>query len=421
MKLNFIPLPAHGGENNSAFSNHIMKKLRKPELVRSLLLLFACSLILLPRETPAGTVLYKGNGYAVCWMKKLLKNQARSLLNPLEHAAFIFHEGVLYGGTSEGKFYALSADSGQVIWEFQSDGSIESEPTWDEETIFFGNSEGTFYALKADTGEVLWFFPTGGIIFSRPVIDGNHVIVFSNDNRLFSLDKFRGDVIWIKTIETESSFNQNIFYGSSSPVIYADKIYVGLSDGFLACLSLQGELVWKKDLAEGVDYRDLDAVPVISGNILVIPNFGGLTTFGVNPDNGDILWKIAEGGNTGGVISKNESVCLPLVSKNPERGDLLKLSCLNPAHGEKNWESVNIKSIDPDQDYGWNPTTPLFLGNKSVLGLSGNGLAVINNEDGKIAGFLPLSSGVSSKPILGEGRDIFMISNDGYLYKVYIM
>ncbi|MDD5224060.1 MAG: PQQ-binding-like beta-propeller repeat protein [bacterium] len=398
-----------------------MKDLKKLAFIGGLALLCFCLSMFLPRETPAGIVLFKGNGYAVYWMKKLLVTQARSLLNPLEHASLIYHEGVLYGGTSEGKFYAISADSGQVLWEFQSDGSIESEPLWDEETVFFGNSEGTFYALKADTGEVLWFFPTGKIVFSRPVIDGNNIIILNNDNRLFSLDKFRGDVIWIKTIETESNFNQNIFYGSSSPVIYGGKIYVGLSDGFLACLSLQGELIWKKDLAEGIDYRDLDATPVISGNVLVIPNLGAVSTFGINPDTGDILWKIPEGGNTGGVVSKNDSVCLPLVSKNPERGDLLKLSCLNPANGIKTWESDNIKSIEPEQDYGWNPTLPLFLGNKSVFGLSGNGLAIIDNENGKVAGFMPLSSGISSKPVQGEGRDIFVISNDGYIYKILIL
>lgn len=398
-----------------------MKSLRNSAVIIGLILLFAFLFLLVPRETRAGIALYKGQGFAVYWMKKLQKNQTGASLNPLEHGAWIFHEGAIFGGTSEGRFYALSADSGQAIWEFQSNGSIESEPIWDGEIVFFGNSEGNFYALKADTGEVLWSFPTGGMIFSRPLIDGNNIIIFSNDNRIFALDKLRGDVIWIKTIETESSFNQNIFYGSSSPVSYADKIYVGLSDGFLACLSPQGELIWKKDLAEGVDYRDLDAVPAVSGNVLVIPNFGALATFGINPENGDILWKISEGGNTGGVVSADNSICLPLISRNPERGDQLRLSCLNPDNGSKKRESEDIKSIDPGQDYGWNPTTPLILENKTILGLSGNGLAAITNENGNMAGFLPLSSGISSKPIKGEGRDIFVISNDGYIYKILIL
>lgn len=399
-----------------------MKSPRNPAFISGLVLLLTCLAMLLPpKESNAGTVLYKGKeGYAVYWMKRLLKNQVRSSLNPLEHASAAFREGVIYAGTSEGYFFAISADSGNILWEFKSDGSIESEPLWEEDIIYFGNSEGTFYALRAETGEVLWSFPAGGIIFSRPVIDGNNVIIFNNDNRLFSFDKYRGEVIWIKTIETESNLNQNIFYGSSSPVLYAGKIYIGLSDGFLACLSLQGELIWKKELAEGIDYRDLDAVPAISGDVLVMPYFGGLTTFGINPDNGDILWKVTGGGNTGGSIFRNNSICLPLISRNSERGDSLNLSCLNPASGEKTWESSNIKSIDPHQEYGWNPTPPLFLGNKAVLGLSGNGLAIINNDNGAVSGFLTLSSGISSKPVMGEGRDIFVISNDGYLYKIFV-
>ena len=397
-----------------------MKKLNRLVILGGMALMIAGQIFIEPRESGAGTILFKGNGYAVYWMKRLLNGPNQALINPLEHASAIFQEGVIYSGTSEGKFYAISAGSGEVIWEFQSDGPIESEPAIDQGMIFFGNAGGTFYALNADTGEQIWFYPTGGINFTRPVFDGDNVIVFNNDNRLFSLNKFRGDVAWIKTIETEQNRSQNVLYGSSAPIIQGDKLFVGISDGSLACISLQGELVWKKDLQEGTDYRDIDAIPIISGNVLVIPSFEGFT-YGLNPDNGEIIWKSPGSGNTGGILSKDNSVCLPLDEKNENGGEILKIICLNPSNGEKTWESTNIKSVDPGQDYGWTPSYPIILGNKYIIGLSGNGLAIVNNESGKIDGFLTLSSGISSNVVKGEGRDVFVISNDGYLYKIYIM
>lgn len=398
-----------------------MKKIRCLEISLGIFLLVAGQLFFPSPEAQAGPVLFKGRGYAVSWMKRLLTGPARAEMKPLEHASLIFKEGVVYGGTSEGKFYALSADTGNVIWMFQSDGSIESEPAIDGDVIYFGNSEGTFYALNADTGELLWFFSTGGINFSRPVFNGDNVVLFNNENRLFSLNKLRGEVDWIKTIETEQNPSQNVLYGSSAPIIQGDKLWVGISDGSMACLSLAGELIWKKNLSSESDYRDIDAIPVISSNVLISPSFDGFT-YGIKPETGDILWKIPGSGNTGGIVTNNNSACLPLHYKDKKRGDILSLTCLSPSDGEKIWESENIKSIIPDENYGWNPTIPIMLGNKYIIGLSGNGLVIINNDSqGKIAGFLLLSSGITSKPSKGEGRDVFVFSNDGYLYKIYIL
>ncbi len=55
--------------------------------------------------------------------------------------------------------------------------------------VFGGSSEGLFYALDAATGKPLWRFPTGGPIFASPVsflVDGRQHVAIAAGNALFA-------------------------------------------------------------------------------------------------------------------------------------------------------------------------------------------------------------------------------------------
>ena len=54
--------------------------------------------------------------------------------------------------------------------------------------VFSGSDEGNFYALDAQTGKPLWDFQTGGPIVANPVsftIDGHQCIAIAADRVLY--------------------------------------------------------------------------------------------------------------------------------------------------------------------------------------------------------------------------------------------
>jgi alcohol dehydrogenase (cytochrome c) len=65
---------------------------------------------------------------------------------------------------------ALEFETGKLRWEFKL-----HSPPWAGllstagGLVFGGSSEGYFFALDAESGKPLWRFPTGGPIFANPV------------------------------------------------------------------------------------------------------------------------------------------------------------------------------------------------------------------------------------------------------------
>ena len=93
-----------------------------------------------------------------------------------------------------GSIRALEATTGKLRWEFK----LQSPPwagllSTAGGVVFGGSSEGWFYALDGATGKPLWRFQAGGPIFGNPIsflIDGKqHVAITAGQNLVvFGLD-----------------------------------------------------------------------------------------------------------------------------------------------------------------------------------------------------------------------------------------
>lgn len=57
--------------------------------------------------------------------------------------------------------YCLSANSGELQWEFAADGPINAPPTFSQGRLVFGSRAGTLYAVTADEGRLVWRLRTG--------------------------------------------------------------------------------------------------------------------------------------------------------------------------------------------------------------------------------------------------------------------
>jgi alcohol dehydrogenase (cytochrome c) len=89
-----------------------------------------------------------------------------------------------------GSIRALEHATGKLVWEFPL-----KSPPWAGlmatagGVVFGGSSEGQFYALDAANGKPLWNFGTGGPIFANPVsflVDGRQHVAIAAGHTLFA-------------------------------------------------------------------------------------------------------------------------------------------------------------------------------------------------------------------------------------------
>jgi len=109
-----------------------------------------------------------------------------------------YKEGTFYAGGGEnelpaedasGAIRALNAGTGEMRWEFKlhspAGASVLSTAGG---LVFSGTDEGNFYALDARTGKPLWDFQTGGSISSNPIsftMDGRQYVAITADRVLY--------------------------------------------------------------------------------------------------------------------------------------------------------------------------------------------------------------------------------------------
>ncbi len=134
-----------------------------------------------------------------------------------------FSESVLYVGGYDRKIHALDANNGIQLWEFSgAKAGYDTNPLVIEDKVIAGNRDGYMYAIGAQNspnqGQLIWKYKTGGPIhFSAAYKDG--VIYFaSDDSYAYALRSNNGNLVW------KSDKLPGDGYHSFWPVIYQDKV-----------------------------------------------------------------------------------------------------------------------------------------------------------------------------------------------------
>ncbi len=133
----------------------------------------------------------------------------------------------------------LSRLSG-LRWEFKTEGKVLSSPVAVDGRVFVGSSDGHFYAVDAETGELVWKVPVrGGVESSACVADG--VVYFNgNDQRLYAADAETGEVIWRFAAARAGVFSP------SSPVVGYGTVFCNMGRRGVVGVDVEtGKEVWR--------------------------------------------------------------------------------------------------------------------------------------------------------------------------------
>lgn len=171
------------------------------------------------------------------------------------------------------------------VWNFKTDGGIESSPAVMGEQVFFGSKDGNIYCLDTLSGKDLWTFETDGDISCSPLLSGDKIYIGSGDKKLYCLKTDYGIEQW--TFETQGGV-------VSSPKIYKGNIYFGSNDGNIYCIDTAGKLVWNYSISG--EPNDVWASPAIANDFLYIGDSSG-TLVCLDAVTGDFYYDITVDGD----------------------------------------------------------------------------------------------------------------------------
>jgi outer membrane protein assembly factor BamB len=192
----------------------------------------------------------------------------------------------VYFGSGDGNVYALDANTGKLVWKFQTGNVVHASPAIADGMVFIGSWDRYFYALDARTGEKKWAAMTGddpamhnhvGIESSAAVVDGT-VYFGCRDAHVYALDEMTGKEKWVFTEKNGSWVNNSpavskgvVYFGNSyggelfaadaatgkilytvsfngwplysSPAVAGDRLYIGSTDGTLNAVDLEAKKI----------------------------------------------------------------------------------------------------------------------------------------------------------------------------------
>src|SRR5262245_6515464 len=138
-------------------------------------------------------------------------------------SALCYENGRVFALNQDGLLRAFDGVSGTLIWSRQLPGqySFSSPPTVYQGVIYTGGagSGGTAYAVSADTGVVLWTAPVANGDNSSPAVTNDGVYVSYSCPNVYKLNPVNGAQIWRYTTGCSGG-------GGKTPAIYNGRLYV---------------------------------------------------------------------------------------------------------------------------------------------------------------------------------------------------
>ncbi len=233
----------------------------------------------------------------------------------------VVEDGTVYFGAYDGKVYAIEAESGADVWNYDTDSSIAGGVAVVGDTLFVGTSDGELhaidvtsglskqgfpfhteekiwatpvvrdgivyfgsldhklYAVDAVTGESKWDFETGGGIASTSLLVDGVIYVGSFDSRFYAIDAGNGEEKWAFD-QAGNWFWSEALYKES--VIYA----CSLDHHVYAIDAVSGEMAWSEPFDAG---DQIKSSPVIVGDVLIVVSNDG-KVYGIDLDTGEEKW-----------------------------------------------------------------------------------------------------------------------------------
>ncbi|MDB4967942.1 MAG: Pyrrolo-quinoline quinone [Myxococcales bacterium] len=316
---------------------------------------------------------------------------------PQEFASAASDGARVFIGSSAKTLWAFSTRDGAIVWKQALGGAISGRPRYVAETrmVFVGADDGGMYAFDAETGARRWVYHTRGPIASQPVYADEALYFTTGENRVYALDARTGKWKWQYDREAPESFT---IRGYPSPLVVKGRVYVGFSDGYLACLSAAGgDVQWARSLAgDATRFVDVDATPLYFKDTVYVSAYS-TGVYALDPKDGSTKWRFdVEGATT--VKGRGSRLYFTAAKSGLHAVDL---------EGHLLWRQALAA--------GGELSAPSVVGPYVLVSSAVGGTYVADAASGNLYQYFAPGHGVTSEPA-SDGQQVYVLSNGGYFY-----
>lgn len=237
------------------------------------------------------------------WEKQLPVNGLPALIEGL-----VASDGIVYAGTGKG-LCAINTKDGKVIWQNKEWGQGEGTTTTFSvagNVLVASSQWNALYGNDLKTGKLTWRADANGLRNrgASAAVHGNLLYLISSES-FFILDANTGRVIVRKVLP----FSVDV---TSTPLLTDKEIIFGSAkDGLIALDNETLEIKWKFSTEDALVYTSpysrqpaatIETSPVLAGNTVYVGASDG-TIYGVNKEDGQLVWKHATGAPVFGSVA----------------------------------------------------------------------------------------------------------------------
>ncbi|MGP4112325.1 outer membrane protein assembly factor BamB family protein [Streptomyces sp. 4N509B] len=145
----------------------------------------------------------------------------------------VISDGRIHFTGRDGALFAVDAETGDSLWEFEANTGIVASPVVADGTVYVGSGDGALYAVNADTGRERWRYSFDGelwdpaIAFSAdPALVDHGVVYFENDVYVCAFSARTGRLLWhhrphVDDVELLSLANGAVHFIGGEDTLYA--------------------------------------------------------------------------------------------------------------------------------------------------------------------------------------------------------
>lgn len=210
----------------------------------------------------------------------------------LSGGGLAYANGRLFAATGFGEIVAVDPASGGVIWRQRFDAPVMGAPSVDNGVVYVGGRDGAAFALTADTGRILWDIPgtpngIGMVGAAGPAVATDTVLFPTAGGEVTAVLKDGSSRVWLTSVAGKRLGRVYAFVSdvTGDPVIAGGTTYVGTSAGRTVALDTEtGKLIWA--VGEGA----LAPVLPVGGSVFLVNDEARLVR--LDAATGDVIWSV---------------------------------------------------------------------------------------------------------------------------------
>ncbi|WP_267983414.1 outer membrane protein assembly factor BamB [Flocculibacter collagenilyticus] len=170
--------------------------------------------------------------------------------------------GNVYIGSENGEMFALSSETGELLWHTKVKGEVIAPVAFGEGLIFVHTAAGNIIALHPDNGEQRWIVeqeipPLSLRGSSAPLFNNGGVIVGSATGKVSAVIASQGVTAWETPIAEAKGATDlaRLVDVDTQPKVVGNTLFSIAYNGNLVALEIRsGRVMWKREYASYVDF-----------------------------------------------------------------------------------------------------------------------------------------------------------------------